>query len=114
MYIVQEKTLKDTRTAIQARHGFEKRSVGNPSPAQNSHLNPSIRSWKTKVGEWGYSKYIKSKGKKRKLEGRDIDFHHGNNRIPRQRNQKFKRRKIQEVSPSVGELLYSQCFSIIF
>jgi hypothetical protein len=32
IYIVQKKTLEATRTAIQARHGFERRSVGQPLP----------------------------------------------------------------------------------
>jgi hypothetical protein len=77
-------------------------------------VNSSRRSWKMKLQKWGYSKYIKTKGKKRKLEGKDREFRHVNSPITPQRNQNFKRRKIREVSPGAGELFHPQCFFIIF
>jgi hypothetical protein len=67
-----------------------------------------------KLKEWGYSKYIKTEGNKRELEGKDMDFRHVNNPIAPQRNQNFKRRKLRELSPSAGELFHPQCFLIIF
>jgi hypothetical protein len=93
---------------------LNKGPLASPYPTQDSHSNSSTRSWKKKFEEWGYSKYIKTKGKKRELEGKDMDFRHVNNPIAPQRNQNFKRRKLRELSPSAGELFHPQCFLIIF
>jgi hypothetical protein len=81
----------------------------------------SVRTWKAKLKEWGFSKnisirdkqWIVAKAEKRKLEeGKDTVFSHGQVRIAPTKIQGSKRRKIRAVSLplSTRELLDANSF----
>lgn len=82
-------------------------------------MSSSARTWKTKLSEWGYKKYISShdmrwiveKGKKRKFENKETSFFLNGTRIRKERIESFKRRRIGERPLNIGKQLTTNCLS---
>jgi hypothetical protein len=82
----------------------------------------SLRTWKDKIKEWGFSKnistrnkqWIIAKGTKRKQEGKDTAFFQGGVRIAPTKIQGWKRRKTGTMSSTLSarELLDVKCLLI--
>ncbi|PVH83906.1 hypothetical protein DL98DRAFT_569298 [Cadophora sp. DSE1049] len=99
IYIEEDRTLQVTMRMIEEKYGFK----------------ASPRKWKMKLKEWNFEKYFPSaimsfavaKTEKRKNEeGKDTIFYHGDSKIPSEKIEHFKRRKMSNkariASPDPG------------
>ncbi|KAJ5041644.1 uncharacterized protein L3040_005222 [Drepanopeziza brunnea f. sp. 'multigermtubi'] len=87
IYIEEDRTLQVTMRMIEEKYGFK----------------ASPRKWKMKLKEWNFEKYFPSavmsfavakREKRKKEEGKDTIFYHGNSLIPPEKIEHFKRRKM--------------------
>jgi hypothetical protein len=103
IYVTEDKTLKETPSAIEQRHGFKARCVPPPVISCRSESLDSERKWKAKLKEWNFEKYVPADemsfivaklGKRKTDEGKDTLFFRGETRITPDRIENFKKRKI--------------------
>ncbi|KAH7379810.1 hypothetical protein BKA64DRAFT_749969 [Cadophora sp. MPI-SDFR-AT-0126] len=99
IYIEEDRTLQVTMRMIEEKYGFK----------------ASPRKWKMKLKEWNFEKYFPSaimsfavakKEKRKNEEGKDTIFYHGESKIPSEKIEHFKRRKMSNkariASPDPG------------
>lgn len=142
LYIEENKTLPETISIIEERHGLKARQVPLSLPYSHalfelkcvltSRAIFSLRKWKGKVkNEWRFEKNVSAKDmqvlvakaeKRARDEGKETVFWHAGVRIRPERVENFKKRKIvgngDVASPSAGdsrvpwELLQSNRLSV--
>lgn len=116
LYILEDKTLKETMDMIEQKHGFKARYVEFARSVScfstSSHADVSSeRNWKTKLKQWKFEKNVPANemtfmvakaGKWKMTEGKDTVFFRAGARITSDRMEHFKKRKTigDAVAPS--------------